>query len=217
MDTLYLKLEQKKQVSSEKALLGDVATLVCADSTVTNRLQAVPLAFFSGTKKQRSIFTVTHIIKKIQEIYPTIAITLIGESDVIIEYVPPKKPSKCWELAKVTIVCLVSFFGAAFTIITFNNDVSVGEVFQQLYTSFTGKAREGATILEVSYSLGLSLGIIGFFNHVSGHRLTTDPTPIEVEMEQYEYNVNKSLISYDSRKGPHNDPKANTSGTHRSK
>ncbi len=216
MDTLYLKLEQKKQVSSEKALLGDIATLVCADNTVTNRLQAIPLAFFSGTKKQRAIFTVTHIIEKIQEIYPSIEITLIGETDVIIEYIPPKKPSKCWEITKVTIVCLISFFGAAFTIITFNNDVSAGEVFEHLYTSFTGKVREGATILEITYSLGLSLGIIGFFNHISGHRLTTDPTPIEVEMEQYEYNVNKSLISYDSRKGDQNDSKTNSSGNHRS-
>ena len=38
MDTLYLKLEQKKQVSSQKALLGDVATLICAEQTVVNRL-----------------------------------------------------------------------------------------------------------------------------------------------------------------------------------
>ena len=201
MDTLYLKLEQKKQVSSEKALLGDVATLLCAQQPVTNRLNAIPLAHFSGSKKQRKIFTVTDIIAKIQEIYPDIEVTPIGETDVIVEYLPPKNPSRVLEWLKVALVCVVCFFGAAFTIITFNNDVSAGSVFEELYHSFTGQTSDKITVLEISYSIGLAFGILGFFNHFSGHRITTDPTPIEVEMEQYEYDVNKSLISYDSRKG----------------
>lgn len=213
MEPLYLKLAQKKQVFSEKALLGDIATLVCADTTITNRLQAIPLALFPGEKKQRAIVSATDIIEKIQKIYPSIEITVLGEPDVIIEYLPPKQPSKVLETCKVALICLISFFGAAFTIITFNNDVSAGSVFDHLYTAFTGEARDGATILEVTYSLGLCLGIIGFFNHFSGHRLSTDPTPIEVEMEQYEYNVNKSLISYDSRKGTHHDRKTDSTGT----
>ncbi len=216
MDTLYLKLEQKKQVSSEKALLGDVATLFCGERSVRNRLQALCVAHFSGPKKQRKILTVTDIIAKIQEIYPNIQVTPLGETDTIVEYVPPKKHSLLWEWCKVALVCVICFFGAAFTIITFNNDVSAGSVFEELYKSFTGQTQTGITVLEITYALGLAIGILVFFNHFSGHRLTTDPTPIEVEMEQYEYNVNKSLISYDSRKGQQNDPKADSTGGHRS-
>ena len=204
MDTLYLKLEQKKQVSSQKALLGDVATLICAEQTVVNRLNTIPMAQFSGSKKQRKIFTVTDIIAKIQDVYPSIDITPLGETDIIVEYLPPKSPSKILEWLKVALVCVICFFGAAFTIITFNNDVSAGSVFEELYHSFTGQTSDKITVLEISYSIGLAFGILGFFNHFSGHRITTDPTPIEVEMEQYEYDVNKSLISYDSRKGGNN-------------
>ncbi len=204
MDTLYLKLEQKKQVSSQKALLGDVATLICAEQTVVNRLNTIPMAQFSGSKKQRKIFTVTDIIAKIQDVYPSIDITPLGETDIIVEYLPPKSPSKVLEWLKVALVCVICFFGAAFTIITFNNDVSAGSVFEELYHSFTGQTSDKITVLEISYSIGLAFGILGFFNHFSGHRITTDPTPIEVEMEQYEYDVNKSLISYDSRKGGNN-------------
>ncbi len=215
MKTLYLKLEQKKQVSGKKALLGDIAQLECADGALKNRLQAIHVASFSGAKRQRKILTVTDIIGMIHQIDPSVSITPIGETDVIVEYLPEKTPSKAWEWAKVALVCVISFFGAAFTIITFNNDVSAGSVFEQLYTSFTGKVSGNITVLEVTYSIGLAIGILCFFNHFSGHRLTTDPTPIEVEMEQYEYDVNKSLISYDSRKGSGNDTQADNSGSDR--
>lgn len=41
----------------------------------------------------------------------------------------------------------------------------------------------GLNTLEVFYSLGLAAGIIVFFNHVGGRRLTKDPTPVEVSIK----------------------------------
>ena len=64
-----------------------------------------------------------------------------------------------------------------------------------------GKEADGFTILEVAYSLGLAVGIILFFNHVGGRRITKDPTPIEVEMRVYETDVNKALIETADREG----------------
>ena len=65
---------------------------------------------------------------------------------------------------------------------------------------------DGYSILEVSYSIGLALGIVLFFNHVGGRRLTKDPTPIEVEMRVYETEVNKALIETADREGKTVDP-----------
>ena len=56
------------------------------------------------------------------------------------------------------------------------------------------------TILELSYSLGLAVGIIGFFNHFSRWKINTDPTPLEVEMRLYEDNISKTLIQNADRK-----------------
>ena len=64
-----------------------------------------------------------------------------------------------------------------------------------------GYTPQGYTILEISYSLGLTVGIIVFFNHIGGRRLTKDPTPIEVEMRVYETDVNKALIETADREG----------------
>ena len=50
---------------------------------------------------------------------------------------------------------------------TFNNDVSVTSVFHEIYRLVMGYEAEGFTVLEASYCVGLSLGIMVFFNHIS--------------------------------------------------
>ena len=68
------------------------------------------------------------------------------------------------------------------------------------YTHLDVYKRQGFTILELSYSIGLALGIIVFFNHFAAYKLNTDPTPLEVEMRLYEDNISKTLIAEDGRK-----------------
>ena len=204
MDTIYLNLEQKQQVQDEKITLGQVADILCADQAVATRVRAIPVAHFSGQKKQRSTLDITTIISKIQELYSSAQIVCTGETSMIIEYVPIKvqqiNNNKVLNAVKVLVVCLVLFFGAAFTIITFNNDVSAADAFSKVYEALTGESSDNFTVLEISYAIGLPLGIMIFFNHFSGHRLTTDPTPIEVAMESYEYDVNDALMTLEKGK-----------------
>lgn len=199
MDTLYLKLPQKKNVIKEKLVLGDVADIICNNQNIENKTKAILLKKFSGSKKQRFIFSVNTIINEINKLYPGISIVPIGEVDTIVEYIP-KTPSKFVEFSMIAIVGIISFVGAAFTIMTFNNDVSVNKVFTDVYKQITGNESTGFTVLELFYSIGLPLGIIVFFNHFAGRKLSSDPTPLEVEMSQYEFNVNNSLINENSRK-----------------
>ena len=101
---------------------------------------------------------------------------------------------------KTAVIAVVSFCGGAFAIMTFNNDANVSDVFGNIYYLATGMESDGVTVLEVSYSIGLAIGILVFFNHFAAWRLTVDPTPIEVEMRLYETNVNQTLIQNDQRK-----------------
>ena len=83
---------------------------------------------------------------------------------------------------------------------TFNNDANVTDVFAKFYEMIIGTRADGPTILEASYSVGLALGILLFFNHFASWKITVDPTPIEVEMRLYEENLNKTLIKNGGRK-----------------
>ena len=88
---------------------------------------------------------------------------------------------------------------------TFNNDVSVTDVFSEIYRLVMGYESGGFSILEISYSIGLAVGIIVFFNHFASVKLNTDPTPLEVEMRLYEDNISKTLIVNNGRKETHID------------
>ncbi len=128
----------------------------------------------------------------------------IGEKDFVIEYAPKEEPK--WLLyLKTVVLCILIFFGSAFTIMTFNNDVGVGEVFADFYQQVMGSESNGFTVLEICYSIGLFLGIMVFFNHVGHKKITPDPTPIQVEMRTYEKDVDTTFIENCGRKGSSND------------
>ena len=77
----------------------------------------------------------------------------------------------------------------------------IDEVFTEVYRMAMGAEPGGLNTLEVFYSLGLAAGIIVFFNHVGGRRLTKDPTPVEVSIKNYETDVDKTLIEQAGREG----------------
>ncbi len=217
--TVYLKCERNAESQNEDVFLKDIASVQCTDPQVLAKCRAIKVHHFGeedlvagekpggqrkGTWKkeahqQRCVVSVLKIIAMMEEACPGISVQSVGEADVVLERikVPKYKGWKQW--SKVALVCLVSFFGTGFTIIAFHNDVGINEVFTEIYRIALGREPGGLNVLEIAYSLGLALGIIAFFNHVGGRRITRDPTPIEVSMRNYEEDVNKALVETATR------------------
>ena len=63
-----------------------------------------------------------------------------------------------------------------------------------------GQEANGPSILSLTYSIGLLVGVIVFFNHAAQKRLTDDPTPFQVQMRLYERDVNDTFIKGAGRK-----------------
>lgn len=200
-ETLYLKCDRYITTSNLEVRLRDVGKLVCTDETMGNKLKTMLLFRITPQKKEREIISVLKIIEMIQCEYSNLEIQNIGEKEIVVQYIANKHPSKIWDIIKVTFVSLIAFFGAGFAIMTFNNDVSVPAVFDQLYQLIIGEKANGFNILECMYSLGLGLGIILFYNHIGGRNITKDPTPIEVQMRLYEQDVNLALVETAERDG----------------
>lgn len=198
--TLYLKIEQAIELAKSDVTIGDVAKLECTDTSVLNRLKTEKLFSMDTAKGSRRIVSVLFIIEKIHEIYPELQVVNVGEADFVVSY-HPKKQAKIFEYLKVGFVCITSFFGSMFAMMTFNEDVSTRELFGKMYTWVMGQEPSGVTILEITYSLGVSVGIIVFFNHIGKKYLTNEPSPVEVEMTGYEQQVNQALIQQVGRKG----------------
>ena len=200
-EILYLKIDRNNEVDHVDVRLGDVAKLGCADASVKNRLKTLKLLKIQAEKSNRYIFSVMKVVELIHEIYPNLEIQNLGEPDFIVEYESPEYAKGRWNLLKVILLCITVFFGSAFSIMAFNNDVGVNEVFAQVYQLVMGQESDGFTILEITYSVGIAVGIIIFYNHLGGKRITKDPTPIEVQMRLYEDDVNTTLIEGCNREG----------------
>lgn len=193
--TVYLQWEKKACVNKDRVLLSMLGTVYCSNKVLEQQIGAIPVHVFQKDRPGRVVIGAPSVIGQIQRLHEDATVEILGEPDILIERTREEKGKKFPEIVKVIFVCLISFFGTAFTIMAYHNDIGIHQVFARMYELMLGKIPEGITVMEVSYSLGLSLGIILFFNHVGGRSITTDPTPIEVAMCDYEEEVNKALIT----------------------
>lgn len=198
--TVYLNLSEITEVHEKDVFVKDVGKVYCSDTNIQSKCECIKVKHIQEDKSKRYVENVLDVIKKMEMLDPVIQVNNVGKVDYIIDYQPPKPPNLPWQWTKTLFVSVVCFCGAAFAIMTFNNDASVRDVFQEFYGLIVGKEPEGFTILELTYSIGLALGITLFFNHFSSWKINTDPTPLEVEMRLYEDNISKTLIQNQGRK-----------------
>lgn len=198
--TVYINISEITEVHHKEIQLKDVADVFCDDSAVMNKCKALRIKTIHMDQNKRYIESTIDVIKKLLEMDNTLQINNIGEVNFIIDYHKKKQPNWFLQWAKTIFVCIICFCGAAFAIMTFNNDVSVTTVFNEIYKIIMRQESSGFTILEIGYSVGLALGIVLFFNHFLKFKINTDPSPLEVEMRLYEDNISKTLIQNDGRK-----------------
>ena len=205
-ETLYLKIEKNNEITNTKVTIGDVAKMWCTNTTVTNRVKTLKLMTVPSDRSGRYSVSVVKVIELINKELPNVEVQNIGEADFLLDYKKNKLPEPWFQIVnaiKVFLVCVIIFLGSAYAIMAYNNDVGTLEIFQLVYSKFLG-IEDGASaghILEIMYSVGLTVGIIVFYNHFAGKRITSDPTPIEVEMNTYESDIDDALIQRGSRSG----------------
>lgn len=199
--TVYLKCDRNIEVQAQDVFMSDVGDVRCSDKTACARLKALKVHHFAKEGGRRCVISSLKLVELMEEECPNISVQIVGEPDVLVEWVNVDKRKSWMQWLKAAFVCLVSFFGTAFTIMAYHNDVGINDVFTEIYKMVMNREPQGLNVLEVSYSVGLAAGIIIFFNHVGGRKLSKDPTPIEVAMRNYEEDVDKALIATAGREG----------------
>ena len=205
---LYLKIDRNSCVEHPKVLLSDVAKIECENTEVLKKAKHLTLYNFeTDNKGQKGHTTISMSILKVIELihglYPGVLVVNEGEADFVIEYQRKAKKSKALAITKTVVLCGIVFFGSAFSIMAFNNDISIPKMFDQFYLQVMGREASGTNALEISYCIGLTVGIMIFFNHIGFKKITHDPTPLQVEMRKYENDIDMTFIENASR-GEHN-------------
>lgn len=197
--TIYLKMSAKVKLRGDVIRIGDLGKIYCEESHVVNKIKTLQVYRFQKSDHNRCVIGVLKVIELIHKEYPTYMVDIVGETETIVEQITGKSKPAWFDYLKVAFVSALCFFGTMYTIMAYHNEINLIQLFEDIYTMATGMETDGFTALEAAYSIGLSLGIIIFYNHIGKRKLTPDPTPVSVEMRTYEDDVNRSLVEMANR------------------
>lgn len=194
--TIYLRLRYRIQVRPHETIfLKDIAQII-ADETIFDQLSHIPV--YKVTEKDRNMIVIDGMkaIRLITQSINGVEIQTLGPTQVIIEVISNKRKIS---LPLFLLVWLLLFFGAALTIMNFHEDVSMQAVQQRIYTILTGEVDTKPLIFQIPYSIGLGLGMILFFNHLFKKRLNEEPSPLEVEMFNYQMDLDNYIAMSENK------------------
>lgn len=187
-ETIYIRMRHRVQVRPHDTVyLRDLAQIIAGERMYKD-LQNLPIYKVTEEDNNIIIVDVMEVIEKITRIFSNTEVQAIGPSQSIIEVIYKKKGVS---LPFFILTWLLLFFGSALAIMYFHEDVSMQETQVKLYTIITGKEEERPLLFQVPYSIGLGLGMVLFFNHVFKKRLNDEPSPLEVEMFNYQQDLDR--------------------------
>ncbi|MDZ5471137.1 stage V sporulation protein AA (plasmid) [Bacillus sp. 31A1R] len=195
-NTIYIRMRHRVQVRPhESILLGDIAQVIAHDS-IHDRLKNLVVYKINEHDRNFVIIDVMKVISEITHLYNEIDVQTLGPAQTIVEVIFKKKKVS---IPIVALIWFLLFFGAALTIMNFHEDVSMQEVQQRIYTIITGKVEKKPLLFQIPYSIGLGLGMVIFFNHVFKKRLNEEPSPLEVEIFNYQQDLDQYVIMHENK------------------
>lgn len=205
--TVFIKAPQCIEVENNTVMLKDFLTIYTTDEALAEQILSIPFYTFEKGKKAQVIVSILKIIEIITDKFPDVQVENLGEGDFIISYQPTARFEKAREIFSTIFICMVAFFGGGYAIMAYNTDVGAKELFTYLSMLFLGNAKSGVLYLSIAYSIGLTIGMLLFFNHLGNKKLTSDPTPLEIQMRLYEKDISTTIIKDSSRRGESMDVK----------
>jgi stage V sporulation protein AA len=190
-ESIYIRMRHRVQVHPHDTVyLKDLAQII-AEEKICALIGSLPIHKVTEKDNNIIIIDVMKVIQAVSQHVRNHDIQIIGQTQSIIEVVYKKKGVS---LPLFLIIWFLLFFGAALAIMNFHEDVSMQAVHQRLYTIITGKKEMKPLLFQIPYSIGLGLGMVIFFNHFFRKRLNEEPSPLEVEMFNYQQDLDHYVI-----------------------
>ncbi|WML47645.1 stage V sporulation protein AA [Neobacillus sp. PS3-34] len=194
--TIYLRMRQRVQVRpDEKVILKDIAQIIAPEEMLQS-LQNLTVHQVSQKDQSIVIIDVMKVIGEISHVFPEAEIQTIGPAQTIIEVIYKKKGVS---IPFFLLIWFLLFFGSALAIMNFHDDVSMRSVQEKIFTIITGRTEPKPYLFQIPYSIGIGLGMILFFNHVFRKRINEEPSPLEVEMFNYQQDLDNYVIIHENK------------------
>jgi stage V sporulation protein AA len=131
----------------------------------------------------------------IQTKFPELDVRVLGPLYTIIETETPRSrlPKKIF----VLIIAIFLFTGSGLAIMNFHTEVNMKRVHERIYFIVTGHKSSNLLLLQIPYSIGIGVGMVLFLNHVFKRRFNEEPSPMELEMFQYQEMIDQYVIEHE--------------------
>ncbi|OIJ10722.1 stage V sporulation protein AA [Anaerobacillus alkalilacustris] len=182
-EIVYIRLRHRYQATRSQIIkIGDIAQIVCSKD-LRGSIGEITIHQVKPEDKKLIVIDIMKVIRAINIKFPLVEVQAFGDAEAIVEVYLEKKSFKPIFFIGVW---LLLFTGAGLAIMNFHEDVNMLEVHQKLYEIITGQENPRPLILQIPYSIGLGFGMILFFNHLFKKRINEEPSPLEVEMFNYQ-------------------------------
>ncbi|HLS35501.1 MAG TPA: stage V sporulation protein AA [Bacillota bacterium] len=194
-ELVYIQLKKRVQASVNDSLTLEHIAHITTNSPQKQKLLKTPI--YEIKKNDHDVFVIDYfiIVKHLVSLFPNHSFHLIGKPQAMIQI---QKEKKSKSILFVIAVWIILFIGTAMTIINFHYDVSMQEVQQKIYYLFTGKKNKYPLLIQIPYSIGLGAGMLLFFNHWFKKKFTKEPSPLEIELHNYQKNIDDYVMGHRS-------------------
>lgn len=203
MNSIYIKFDDYVKIDHETVTIGDIAKVYSTNKSLASFIKSLNVYKFQNSKK-RVVVTNIKTISLITEKCPNANIMPLGADETLILYDFKTQKEQLYlaymDKIRAIIVSCILFFGSAFTIMAFNNDININNLFEDITRVICKNDLSSIKFLEFGYSIGIPLGITIFYNHFGSKKISNDPTPLEIEMRSYENEIASTLIADSLRK-----------------
>lgn len=196
--SVYVRMRNKIEASPNQQIkIGDLAKII-SDEDLRKEIENIQIHQINMSDKNYVVIDVMHVIKQICHFHSGLDIQTIGPTQTIVAVHYNKK-----KLTGVyfILVWFLLFIGAGLAIMNFHEDVSMQAVHRKIYYLITGRNNEYPILLQIPYSIGLGLGMILFFNHIFRKKFNEEPSPLDVEMFNYQQDLDQYVIIHELKEG----------------
>ncbi|MFD1707089.1 stage V sporulation protein AA [Siminovitchia sediminis] len=190
-NSIYLQMKHRLKIKRGDILkLQDIAHIIVPEG-LKDLHEITVLKNTSNIEKKFFVLDVISVVRKIKRRYPDADIQIIGPTETIFEMEEQRKKASPLLFA---LVWLLLFIGSGLAIINFHEETSMQAMHQKIYWMMTGKMNSTPYIVQIPYSLGLGVGMVLFFNHVFKKRINEEPSPLEIEMFNYQQDLDQYVV-----------------------
>ncbi|MEK4564758.1 stage V sporulation protein AA [Alkalihalobacillus sp. FSL R5-0424] len=192
--TLFVRMKPRIDAALHQVLTLHQLANLSGDQAIIKRIGHLAIYQIQPTDGSRVQIDIMTVITSIHSIYPNLDIQVVGSVNSVV-YV--RQPQKRLRPAYIALVWLLLFVGSGLAVMNFHEDVSMRAVHIRLYYLVTGEETFYPLWLQIPYSLGLGIGMVLFFNHFFKKRFNDEPSPLDVEMFNYQQNLDQYVVQKD--------------------